>query len=368
MNNDKIFQKLKMKIAISNAKNEEDIEMSKFGIKRGIGIAVCVLVSTTGVVFAGNKIIEKIWKEPKKVQTITSNITEESKKENITEEEAKEIAINKLKEIGFNSNIVETNHVKEIDSNKIYYRFITEDNYQINIDGLKGEFFDIWNENQNIQDKSIEITEEEAIEKAGEYCKLFGYDLKNYELTRVLSNNNEGSRNGPGYLLDIEYSKKYGDVCNPFETISLAIESKDKNLEYFRVDDNTPFDNNETIITKDEAIQIALDEDKKIETNKIVQTKAEKRIVKMNANAYYRIKDPEKFYKEVQTVESELEDRNYYEVENRARNAWVVVITYEDNFGDDVVRRYTEMQYSYFVDCTTGEIIGGALMDYIVSD
>lgn len=69
-----------------------------------------------------------------------NKITEESKQENMTEEKAKEIAINKLNEIGFNSNIVGTNHYKEFDSNKIWYRFDTEDNYEISIDGQTGEF------------------------------------------------------------------------------------------------------------------------------------------------------------------------------------------------------------------------------------
>ena len=53
---------------------------------------------------------------------------------------------------------------------------------------------------------------------------------------------------------------------------------------------------------------------------------------------------------------------------DKIRKAWVVVINYEDNFGDNVTKRYTEGAYSYFVDATTGEIIGGHTMDYIYSE
>ena len=55
MNNNKIFEKVKMKIAISNVQ-EEDIEMNKSNknIGKGIGIAACVLVSMAGVTFATN--------------------------------------------------------------------------------------------------------------------------------------------------------------------------------------------------------------------------------------------------------------------------------------------------------------------------
>ena len=64
MNNNKIFEKVKMKIAISNVK-EEDIVMnkSKLNIAKGIGIAACITLSMTGVVFASSKIIGKIQKK-----------------------------------------------------------------------------------------------------------------------------------------------------------------------------------------------------------------------------------------------------------------------------------------------------------------
>ena len=61
MNNNKIFEKVKMKIAISNVK-EEDIVMNKSKlniIAKGIGIAACITLSMTGVVFATTQIINK---------------------------------------------------------------------------------------------------------------------------------------------------------------------------------------------------------------------------------------------------------------------------------------------------------------------
>lgn len=60
MDSNKIYEKVKMKIAISKVK-EEDIVMikDKIGLGKGIGIAACILLSTTGVVFATNQIINK---------------------------------------------------------------------------------------------------------------------------------------------------------------------------------------------------------------------------------------------------------------------------------------------------------------------
>lgn len=364
---------VKLKIAISKIKEENDIVMNKKvnNIFKTIATAVVGIMLSTGMVFAGTKVYEKVWKTPEKLQMPSgdreeiSKITEESKKENITEEKAKEIAVEKLNQIGFNSEIVGTNHYKVYDSNKIMYRFDTKDNYEISIDGQTGEFFDIWDNNKNTQDTSKYMTEDQAKELANKYYKLFGYKEGEYELAFVQSVNNEGTQTGAGFRMTVTYNKKYGEVYNPYEYIAITLESKNMNLEMFRVH-NIPFDNNEVTITEQEAIDIALKEDEKIETNKVESTKAKLMVVKMNADAYDRINNKSKHYEAMQTVDYPLEERSYYNVEDRVRKAWVVVLNYEDNF-DDVVKRYTEGAYSYFVDATTGEIIGGHTMDYIYS-
>ena len=183
--------KIKLKIAISKIKEENDIVMENKtkNIFKTVATAIIGILLSTGVVFAGSKVVEKVWKTPEKIQLSSGDneeltkITEESKKENITEEDAKKVAIEKLNQIGFNSNIIGTNHYKEIDSTKIMYRFDTEDNYEITIDGQTGEFYDILNNNKNIQDTSKYITEEQAKELANKYYKLFGYKDGEYEIS-----------------------------------------------------------------------------------------------------------------------------------------------------------------------------------------
>lgn len=60
MENNKIFEKVKMKIAISKVK-EEDIVMdkNKLNIGKSIGIAACITLSMTGLAFATTQIINK---------------------------------------------------------------------------------------------------------------------------------------------------------------------------------------------------------------------------------------------------------------------------------------------------------------------
>lgn len=366
--------KIKTKIAISKIKEENDIVMEKKktrSILKTVVTTVLGIILSAGFVFAGTTVYEKVWKTPEKIQLSSGDyeeitkVTEKSKKENMSEEEAKKVAIEKLNQIGFNSNIVGTNHYKEMDSTKIMYRFDTEDNYEISIDGQTGEFFDIWDNNKNTQDTSKYITEDQAKEVANKYYKLFGYKEGEYEIAYIQSVNNEGTQTGDGFRMTVTYNKKYGEIYNPYEYVAITVESKNMNLAMFRVE-NTPFDNNEVTITEQEAIDIALKEDEKIETNKVASTKVKLMVVKMNADAYDRINDTEKHYEAMQTPNYPIEERNYYKIDNKVRKAWVVVLNYEDNF-DDVVKRYTEGAYSYFVDATTGEIIGGHTMDYIYS-
>ena len=305
--------KIKLKIAISKIKEENDIVMENKtkNIFKTVATAIIGILLSTGVAFAGSKVVEKVWKTPEKIQLSSGDneeltkITEESKKENITEEDAKKVAIEKLNQIGFNSNIIGTNHYKEIDSTKIMYRFDTKDNYEITIDGQTGDFFDIWNNNKNTQDTSKYITEEQAKELANKYYKLFGYKDGEYEITHVHSVNNEGIQTGAGFRMTVIYNKKYGEVYNPYESISIIVESKNMELELFRVE-NTPFDNNEVTIKEQEAIDIAIKEDQNVKTNKIEETKAKLMVVKMNADAYDRKNNTEEYQEMVKLLKGFL--------------------------------------------------------------
>lgn len=351
----------------------------KLNIKRKIMAIGVGAFFISGAVFAGTKVYENIWKEPEKIEIVTSIVTPEASKENISEEEAKQIAINKLKQIGFNTNIVKTDSYKEIDSNKIMYRFTTEDDYSISIDGQKAEFFDIWNESKKLAEidkhfyagakgKNLSseyfMNREKAVEVANKYYKLFGFKEGEYEVTKVSAFSSEGDEKAEtGYKFDVTYTKKYGDTYNPYEYVGIQVYAKDEILWMFRTE-NIPYDNNPTEITKEQALQIALEVDKNVEDKEITETEVKEMVVDMNAKAYFRLTDKERFYKEMSTVDYPIEERVYYQMEDKIRNAWVVYIKYVDDW-PDVVSRYTRGDFSYFIDSTTGEVIGGCVGHYI---
>ena len=369
MNNNKIFEKVKMKIAISNVK-EEDIVMNKSKlniIAKGIGIAACIALSMTGVVFASSKIIESIWKNPEKVNP-TYEIIDEIRKKNITIDEAKEVAINKLEEVGFNSNIIKQEERKTYNNENIDYLFTTETEYEITIEGSTGQFFAIRNCKEFKQDENKAYTLEEAKEIADKYFKQFGFDKDGFEFTKVQvdvgPDVKKGGEQTRGSRLEVRYNKKYDNQISSSQYVNIVLDTGLEDRFESIMTKNEPFENNEYIITKDEAVSKAKECDKNITDMKIAETKAEKKIVKINDKAYSRMQNYKEFYEPMQNENFDNSKYNYYAVDEKLRNAWVVVLKYDDKyFTDDVVKRYSEGAFTYYVDATTGEIIGGEILD-----
>lgn len=369
MNNNKIFEKVKMKIAISNVK-EEDIVMNKSKlniIAKGIGIAACIALSMTGVVFASSKIIESIWKNPEKVNP-TYEIIDEIRKKNITIDEAKEVAINKLEEVGFNSNIIKQEERKTYNNENIDYLFTTETEYEITIEGSTGQFFAIRNCKEFKQDENKAYTLEEAKEIADKYFKQFGFDKDGFEFTKVQvdvgPDVKKGGEQTRGSRLEVRYNKKYDNQISSSQYVNIVLDTGLEDRFESIMTKNEPFENNEYIITKDEAVSKAKEYDKNITDMKIAETKAEKKIVKINDKAYSRMQNYKEFYEPMQNENFDNSKYNYYAVDEKLRNAWVVVLKYDDKyFTDDVVKRYSEGAFTYYVDATTGEIIGGKILD-----
>ena len=101
--------KIKTKIAISKIKEENDIVMENKakGIFKTIATATVGVVLSTGVVFAGTKVyenIEKIWKTPETYE-FTNVLSEEDKKNAISEEKARKKASDYLEKIGLENEV-----------------------------------------------------------------------------------------------------------------------------------------------------------------------------------------------------------------------------------------------------------------------
>ena len=265
----------------------------------------------------------------------------------------------KLIELGLEGEeIKETNHYRLYGTEVIRYRFITS-NWSITINGKTGEFFSL---DAQTYDKSVEdykMTKEEAIKVGKEYYKKLGHQEGEYEFAEIVPVWDDGTDESGCY--SARFYKKYGNLYNRGESVWIQFYAKDHKLTNYTVE-NSKCDNNPIKITKEEAIQIATNEDRKVESNPIIKTTAELKIKGMNGNAYARLHNTQEYYKPILTIDVPDEERVSYKTENRIRTVWVVVFQYGDE-GADIVERVAKGQYSYYVDATTGEIIGGSTSD-----
>lgn len=362
MENNNLKEKVKLKIAISKLREKENIAMKekKYSIKKAI-IAASFVLLFSGVGIAAPKLVEKIWQEPEKVEKFyseerpKSEIVEEVKIKAITEDEAKEIALNILKEYGYENEVIESIELIENPVNyDLDYLIKTESKCTVQIDAINSKNYSF---ESNVLYKDIDHYRgnREDLEKiVRDICKNHNIDLTEYDVLNVSKN---GFTEEDAYIWYFNFYKKYGDIVNTYENISVAIIPEINELFWIIVDEKT-FENNEIVITEEEAKQIALENEKKVPTGlKIKDLQVALDITEMNGYAYTRTNDYEQYIKQTSTPNYPNENRIYHRVENKIRKAWMVNVQYE--YDEEKQLSPSNYSFTYFVDATTGEIIGG---------
>ena len=356
MNN--ILSKSRIKIAACEFE-KENIKKTNKNIPKLVATFVITTTVTGGLVYAtGNAIYEKIWKQPEKYE-FSYEVTEKDKENAISEEEARKKAEEYLRKIGLEDEISGLGLMKSWRGNDVIWDIgFTKGTMQMD---SKGNFqsLNIPSYNYKIP-YNYGITREEARRTAKEL--LLKYNPNNnsdeYELVSLKRNmeNDEAS-----YIWYADFYKKYGDLYNQYEKISIGWVPTINGLYNLNIE-NSKYENNEQKISKEDAIKIATEKDKKIETRyNIASTEAEIGIDKMNTDVVYREKNLEDYEKGTINFEPDengtykiKEDAEFYKVDNRVRKVWEVTIYY-DYYKYDYPERYV-----YYVDATTGEIIGGS--------
>lgn len=356
--------KIKTKIAISKIKEENDIVMENKakGIFKTVVTALAGIVLSTGVVFAGTMVyenIEKIWKTPETYE-FTSELSEEDKINAISEEEAKKKASDYLEKIGLEKEVSGLTLRKDAWKNEVIWD-IGFENGTMTINS-KGEF-----ESLNIPSytytipKNYGITREQARIIAKELLSKYNPNKNDNEYELVsLKRNMETDE--ASYIWYATFYKKYGDLYNQYEKIEIGWIPTINGLYSLSID-NYKYENNEQQISKEEAIKIAKEKDEKIETrHKISSVEAEIGIDKMNTDVIYREKDIEEYEKgTINFTPGEngkmilKDDAIFYKVENRLRKVWEVTLYYDYY----IYKENGAERYVYYIDCTTGEVIGG---------
>ena len=329
-----------------------------------------VIFLTSGIVFASTKIYENVWKEPKTYDW-RNKVTEEEKKNCISEEEVEKIGNEYLKKIGFDDQeIIKLKLQKEIGSNDNIWS-LTSEKVLINIDAMTGKIKYVYiSSTEYRKPENYGITREEARITAKELLEKYKpEDMEGeYELVS-LKRNSEIDKNA--YIWYADFYRKYGDLLNENEHINIGWVPTVNGLYSLDIQ-NDKYEENEEKITKEEAIKIATEKDLSITKNrKIKNIKAEIKIKQMNEQVFLRENFAEEyengtlyFYYEKtgENMYTLKKDAIFYETEGRVRKVWVVVIEYEKR------EKGKLPLYSYYIDSTTGEIIGGKMGDALENE
>ncbi len=333
-----------------------------------IGIAACTtIIATAGIVYAGTTISNYIWKQPEKTTGFYSNnaqnITNEERASAISKAEAIERTNELLRKFGYENKKIT---LMELNNNPHDYELtwhVTLDNGTSNEDIIEfdargGDAFNVLFQNV-LKENNYRITEDEAEKTAKELCKKYGYDTQKYNKVKIKPNLEKAE---DSYMWYVDFYIEYDGIINPYESLKIAFAPKTNDIYYFYVS-NYEFENNPVEISRDRAKEIALTSEQKISTNyKIKNVVVNLSIDKMNGDAFKRLTDYEQYYKEGHDKNFSNAEVVSYRTQNLVRKVWKVTLEYDipqltgnSKSEANPFDRY----YTYYVDATTGEIIGG---------
>lgn len=342
--------------AIENCfKNYENKKKLQYHLFVKILATTCIgLIITTGIVYASTIIYDKIWKKPEKTVGFyyeENKITEQEKINTMSEKEAIEKANNILKKFGHEGEKITLVKLKNNSSDyELVWSIQTDNNTYIELDAKGGNDLLIYFKNileRNI--KQYRTTMGKAKSTAQNLCKKYGYSLEKYNNITISSNLDSEDES---YIWSVKYCKEYDGIINQYEKIDISFIPEINEIYSFIVRDKI-YNENPLEISKEQAEQIALEAETKINSNfEFNNIQTELSIVKMNSDAYLRYSDYDKYYEQLL---SDYSDKQYveYRTDVYIRKAWKVKIKLLNN------NKEFHNYYTYYIDATTGEIIGG---------
>lgn len=358
-----ILKKSKEKIAVFNYLEEDTNMRKQWKILKIVAMLVMTIGIMSGIVYAtGTIIYNKIWKEPVKSVGFYSDEQKVIEEGNLmTEKEAREKINQTLKKFGHENEKVETVELSNNPSDyEVLWNAKTDNKTTIRIDAKSERYLTICFD--SVLNKSVykyRTTEEEAKETAKQLCEKFGYNLDEYNYTRIRSNLDSEQES---YIWYVDFLKKYNDLVNPYEYISIGFIPEINEIYWFDVKE-FEFENNQVEIKQDEARNIAIQEEQKITTEyNVKDIYCNLDIEKMNGVSYLRTSNYNQYK---QQAYENYPQENYieYRTNNVIRKIWAVTIVYDI---PETVNRYADSfsindeYFTYYIDATTGEIIGGS--------
>lgn len=353
--------------AIHTAKGKKRIR--RYKITRAIITSVTTIIIITGVGVAGFIAYDKIWKNPEKYtyEEIQETIAEGNnvgEVENlITEETAKQSASQILNNLGYgNEEIKSIELQKDINNNdEPFYVIKTKgkEEFVITLNAKNGDFKSFTNNSfQNINLNETQIDTETARKYADNMLKNIGVEGNEYKFKECKQQqtvyNNETKN-----IWVAEYYKMYDGIYNPYEMLKANFVINDKNLEISSIIETTDgiYDNNPEVITEQQAKEIAVNKEKEFTDKEIESATAEKGIRKQNKYIYKLENNIDISNNDVTNAKNLILNTNF------SRRSWIIKIKHK-NIDENTVsletnERLRKANKIYYIDATTGEILGG---------
>ena len=199
--------KIKMKIVLSKIKDEYDVTQNNKSnsILKTVATIILGIALSTGAVFAGTKVYEvyeKIWKEPEfynyseYINQLPHEITEDEKKESISEEKAKKLGTEILNSLGYENQNINRIELKKgyIQNGRAnYYMLKTEFGYEeglmVMVDANTGDFICFEDLDLKYQHLPTQIITSDEISKiATDYCRKLKLKNDSYKISRYGDN------------------------------------------------------------------------------------------------------------------------------------------------------------------------------------
>lgn len=332
-------------------------KVTHYSLAKIVSIACASLIMTIGIAYAGTEIVKNIWAKPQKtvgfaVEGTNNLLTQEDKASCMTEEEATKKAKEILKNFGYDNEIIKLASLNgTTDSYGINWHFETENKILLTFDAKDEKYLDIFFQNVLYKDiNSYRTTEQEAEKTARNICEKYGYDLSKYNNVQVSSNLHSEDKS---YIWYVTFTKEYDGYLNDGEKIRIGFIPEINEILFFRMYDYK-YDNNPVEIEKEEAIKTALDAENGIKHGYEIEcSNAELDIVSMNGDAYLRTTDYKQYIRQ-QQINSSPNDYVEYRTDRIMRKAWKVTVESKEE-------RKKNIHYIYYIDATSGEIIGGKI-------
>ncbi len=379
---DKYIEKIVSK-KITEPENLEDMMLSAIHTEKGkrrikrnritrtIITSLTTIFITTGVGGAGYIAYEKIWKNPEyytyqEIQNTLANVDNvDDIQKTITEEEAKDKATTIMNNLGYTNETIKSIILeKDINNNdEPFYNIMTSDNTDegiiIKISANNGDILSFTNNNFiNVETSENNINEDKVKEYSDKIMQNIGFTENEYQFTEC-TQQQIPYRNEMKNVWVAKYYKTYDGIYNPYEVLTSNFTVNNDKLEINRIykTNDGIYDNNPTVITEDEAIQVAVNKEKELTEKEIENVSAEVGIRKMNKFIY-------KLENDIVTANDEFkEDINLMLENGQARKVWIIKVEHKrsneniDNLNSN--QRLKNANKIYYIDITTAEILGG---------